>query len=187
VRATPTDEELLRALETDRLAALGGLYDRYAGLVFGLARAILASTPEAEDVTQEVFLGLCHQWRYDSARGSLAAFLVTMTRSRSLDKLRAHGRKLRLLERVVRAPPSPPAWDATREVSMAEVSQSVRRALAELPDNQRQVLELAYYKGLSQTEIATELDTPLGTVKTWARRGLFSLRHALSDFAGGGA
>ncbi len=185
VRATPTDEGLLRALDTDRLEALGDLYDRYAGLVYGLSRAILGSTPEAEDVTQEVFLGLCHQWRYDPARGSLAAFLVTMARSRSLDRLRARGRKLRLLERFVKTPlPSPSAWDPTEGASMAEISESVRRALAQLPESQRQVLELAYYRGLSQTEIANELDAPLGTVKTWARRGLFSLRHALRDFAG---
>ena len=91
----PSDDELLGALATDPQWALGGLYDRYARLVYGLARAVLSSTEEAEDVTQEVFLGLCHRWQYDSARGSLAAFLVTMARSRALDKLRARGRKER--------------------------------------------------------------------------------------------
>jgi RNA polymerase sigma-70 factor, ECF subfamily len=178
----PSDEELLRALDTDRRWALGGLYDRYAGLVYGLSRSMLGSTAEAEDITQEVFLGLCHRWPYDPARGSLAALLVTMTRSRSLDKLRARGRTLRILKRWGQSLPSDlGSFDPTDEASLAEVSRSVRAALAKLPDNQREVLELAYYKGLSQTEIASRLDTPLGTVKSWARRGLFTLRDALRD------
>jgi RNA polymerase sigma-70 factor, ECF subfamily len=178
----PTDDELLGALATDPQWAIGGLYDRYARLVYGLARAVLSSTQEAEDVTQEVFLGLCHRWQYDPARGSLAAFLVTMARSRSLDRLRSRGRKLRILKQWGhRLIPSSSLGDPTEEAWLAEMSHSVRTALAGLPDNQRQVLELAYYQGLSQTEIASQLETPLGTVKSWARRGLFSLRHALQD------
>jgi RNA polymerase sigma-70 factor (ECF subfamily) len=178
----PSDDELLGALATDPQWALGGLYDRYARLVYGLARAVLSSTEEAEDVTQEVFLGLCHRWQYDPARGSLAAFLVTMARSRALDKLRARGRKLRILRQSGhRLAPEPSHGDPAEEAWLSEMSRSVRAALAGLPDNQRQVLELAYYQGLSQTEIASQLETTLGTVKSWARRGLFSLRHALQD------
>jgi RNA polymerase sigma-70 factor, ECF subfamily len=180
-----TDAELLHALKAGQTSALGTLYDRYASLVYGFAVAILTSPQEAEDLTQEIFLALCSKCDYDPARGSLSGFLITMTRSRAIDKLRARGAKLRLLKR----------WDQTttldasfctppEQVSLAECSQHVRNALAQLPDNQRQVLELAYYNDLSQTEIAARLNIPLGTVKTWVRKGLFSLRDALRDLIG---
>jgi RNA polymerase sigma-70 factor (ECF subfamily) len=180
--APPTDAALLAALFEDRAWALGALYDRYASLVYGLARAILASTPDAEDVTHEVFLGLLTRWNYDPERGSLAAFLVTVTRSRSLDRLRSRGRKLRLLRQWGEERETDAGWfDPSADASLAEIAESVRAALNELPGNQRQVLELAYFKGLSQTEIANTLEAPIGTVKSWARRGLLSLRHALRD------
>lgn len=184
-RKAESDEELLRGLAEDPTRALGELYDRHARLVYGIARAILASTAEAEDLTQEVFLGLCRESRYDPQRGTLAAFLVTVTRSRALDKLRSTGRKLELLRRwggeIAREGATS---DPVMEASLTERSRSVRQALAQLPDNQRRVLELAYFGELSQSEIASKLDAPLGTVKTWARRGLFTLRDALKDVAG---
>lgn len=176
------DEELLCALEADRSSALGALYDRYGRLVFGLARAVLGSAVDAEDLTQEIFLGLLNRWQYDPARGSLSAFLVTVTRSRALDKLRARGRKLRLLERFKTEGETEAAVDPLADAAQSDLAKNVREALARLPESQRQVLELAYYKGLSQTEIADRLETPLGTVKSWARRGLFTLRDALKDF-----
>ncbi len=177
-----TDAELWQALKVDQAAALGALYDRHAPLVYGLALAILRNPEDAEDLTQEVFLVLCSECDYDPARGSLVGFLVTMTRSRAIDKLRRRSRRVRFLERWGDAPtvgapfPTPP-----EEVSLAECSESVRNALAQLPEQQRRVLEMAYYRGLSQVEIATELNAPLGTVKSWARAGLFSLRKALAD------
>ncbi len=177
----PSDEALLRALATDR-SALGPLYDRYSGLVYGLARAILGAEDEAEDLTQEVFLMLCQGSGYDARRGSLGAFLTTLTRSRAIDRLRSRGRRLRLLRASWRgAPPAdspPPAVDV---MVTRESSARVRSAVAELPANERRALEMVYYQGLTQAEIAATLDAPLGTVKSWCRRGLLGLRAALAD------
>lgn len=180
-----TDAELLEALAVDRRAALGLLYDRYAGLVYGLAARILGASAEAEDLTQEVFLTLCTKCEYDPARGSLSAFLVTLTRSRAIDKLRARTRKTRFVrhwgDAVV---PDAPGASPLEELSLAESSERVRAALATLPESQRRVLEMSYYRGLTQTEIAEELTAPLGTVKTWTRKGLLRLRDALAPLVG---
>lgn len=183
--APQSDEELVAAIAADRGAPLAALYDRYAGLVYGLALRILADPQEAEDLTQEIFLTLCGKWEYEPSRGTIGAFLVTMTRSRAIDRLRARGRKLRVLGRHGKDPASQsPPSTACEDFFLAERSRHVRDALAQLPDDQRQVLEMAYYRGLSQTEIARQLDAPLGTVKSWSRRALFSLRESLRDLAG---
>jgi RNA polymerase sigma-70 factor (ECF subfamily) len=180
-----TDAELLAALAVDPSRALGTLYDRYGGLVYGLALRVLASPSEAEDLTQEIFLMLWTKCEYDSTRGSLSTFLVMLTRSRAIDKIRARTRTTRFLESWGTRPiAEDPAPSPVETLSIAECSVRVRAALDALPEMQRRVLEMAYYKGLSQSEIATELDTPLGTVKSWARRGLFSLRESLALLAG---
>ncbi len=182
---TQTDEELLQALSGDPEASLAVLYDRYAGLVYGLAMAILSSPQEAEDLTQEIFLALCERCDFDPQRGSLRAFLITMTRSRAIDRLRARDRRRKLVERWGRpAAPDTPLFSPLDQVSLTECSQRVRQALAQLPDHQRRVLELAYYKDFSQAEIAKQLEAPLGTVKSWARQGLFRLRRSLQDLCG---
>ena len=177
-----SDAELLAAMRAEPAAALGALYDRYSRVVFGLAQTMLASATEAEDLTQDVFLALCADHRYDASRGSLAAYLVTMTRSRAIDRLRVRGRTQRLFdptdEAVARAVSrSAPA----EEVSLQQCGLRVREAVAALPEDQRRVLELAYYRGLSQAEIADETGLPLGTVKTWTRKGLLALRGRLGD------
>jgi RNA polymerase sigma-70 factor (ECF subfamily) len=180
-----TDVELLQELRAGQTSALGTLYDRYASLVYGLALTILTSPQEAEDLTQDIFLALNNKCDYDPARGSLNAYLVTLTRSRAIDKLRARGTKVKFLNR----------WSHVTDLhdssstpfdhfSLTECSRRVRNALAQLPQNQRQVLELAYYKDLSQAEIADRLNIPLGTIKTWTRNGLFTLRRALQDLIG---
>jgi RNA polymerase sigma-70 factor (ECF subfamily) len=183
--ATPSDAELLAAFAVDRSSALGALYDRYAGLVYGLAMKILGAPSEAEDLTQEIFLTFWTKCDYDPARGSLSAFLVTLTRSRAIDKIRARTRKTQFLEHWGEAAISDaPIASPLEELSIAECSERVRAALADLPGTQRRVLEMAYYRGLSQTEIAAEIETPLGTVKSWMRKGLFSLRESLAPLAG---
>ena len=172
---------MLRAAADDQ-AALGQLYDRHAKLVYGVALAILASPEEAQDVVQEVFLTVSEPTAYDPARGTVGAFLTTMTRSRAIDRLRRRGRSVRLLKTwheatpVAPAPPSPP-----ERVAMQECAERVRGALAALPDADREVLELAYWKGLSQSEIAADLGAPLGTIKSRCRRALLALRGALGD------
>ncbi len=179
--ASPADAEVVAALADDPTGALATLYDRHAGLVYGLALKVLASPAEAEDLTQEVFVTLAHASTYDPTRGSLAAYLITVTRSRAIDRLRARTRSGRLLEQwgddLGRTTTVVSPFDALAD---RERSARVRAALATLPDVQRQVLELAYFKGLSQTEISAAIGSPLGSVKTWARKGLASLRALLS-------
>lgn len=166
-------------------SALGALYDRYAKLVYGLALAILGSRDEAQDLVQEVFLTVCEPTAYDPGRGSVGAFLSTMTRSRAIDRLRRRGRSVLLLKTWHEATPPPPAPATPLErVSMEEYALRVRNALAELPEAERRVLELAYWKGLSQAEIAADLDTPLGTVKSRSRRAFMALKRALADLTG---
>jgi RNA polymerase sigma-70 factor (ECF subfamily) len=180
-----TDGELLCALRAGQTSALGALYDRYASLVYGLALAILTYPQEAEDLTQDIFLALHNKCDYDPARGSLNAYLVTLTRSRAIDKLRARGTKMRFLNRWSQGTDlHDSSYTPSDHLSLTECSRRVRDALAQLPQNQRQVLELAYYKDLSQTEIADRLKIPLGTIKTWTRNGLLTLRRALQDLIG---
>lgn len=181
--ASSTDRDLLDALRGGQVEALGILYDRYARLVYGLAFKILTSSEEAEDVTQEVFLTLWQRHTYDPARGSLASFLTTLTRSRSIDKLRSRGSRSRFLQRWQGMMTSETAAATPLEqASLGERSQRIRSALAQIPDSERQVLEIAYYEGLSQSEIAKRLKIPLGTVKTRSRQGLLKLRQALQDY-----
>lgn len=179
-----TDTELFHALKAGQPDALGILYDRYASLVFGLALKILKNPQEAEDLTQEIFLTLLRSDNYNPARGSLSSFLTIMTRSRAIDKLRRRGTNLKFLERWRQTMTTEETGSLTpfEMASLGERSQVVREALSQLSENQRQILEMAYYEGLSQSEISQRLDIPLGTVKTRARQGLLKLRQNLQDF-----
>ena len=161
---------------------LDQLYGRYARLVYGVALAILGSREEAEDVTQEVFEYICGPTRYDPDRGTVSAFLTIMTRSRAIDRLRRRGRSARLLKTWHEGKPTAPApRTAFEHISMRRTAERMRAVLAELPWPQRQVLEMAYYGGLTQREIAADLGTPLGTVKTLSRRALMTLRRDLEN------
>ena len=176
------DRELLDSLAHDP-SALADLYDRYSGLVYGLAMAALRNAEDAQDLTQEIFLALYRQsGSYDPTRGALGAYLTAITRTRAIDRLRARGRKVRLLRDHHREiVPTQSSFTPLDRISIGQCTDRVRAALAELPENQRRVLEMAYYRGLSQSEIAADLDASLGTVKSWARRGLLALKQALGD------
>jgi len=175
-----SDLQLYQNLRAGDQAALGHLYDRYSSLVYRLALRMLTQSQEAEDLTQEVFLYLWRSDRYSPVRGSLGSFLTTVTRSRAIDRLRSRGTRLRFLQQwghmQHETPPSP-----FELASLSQRSGYVRTALAQLPERQRTLLEMAYYEGLSQSEIAAQLEMPLGTVKTWSRQGLLSLRKYLSE------
>ncbi|MBD2001302.1 sigma-70 family RNA polymerase sigma factor [Leptolyngbya sp. FACHB-541] len=178
-----TDADLFLALKAGRIEALSALYDRYSNLVYGLALRVLSNSEEAEDVTQEIFLALWHKDNYNPTRGSLSSFLVTMTRSRSIDRLRSRNTKLRFLQRWKRISTAEEiSANPLEQVSINERSQLIREALARLPDSERQVLEIAYFEGLSQSEMSQRLGIPLGTVKTRTRQGLLKLKQHLRDF-----
>ncbi len=162
--------------------ALGALYDRYGAILLGLILRILHGRSEAEDVLQETFL---QAWQragdYDASRGRPFLWLSLLARSRALDRVRAVGARGRAGERAGREPQATTAGDASGVVAGAEEAVRVRSALASLPDTERETLSLAYFEGLSQSEIAARTGTPLGTVKTHTRTGLRKLRDLLGD------
>lgn len=177
-----SDREVVTRLRQGDRQALGELYDRYGTLVYRVALRMLGSPDEAADLTQDIFLAFDHRQTYDPQRGSVSSFLMTLTRSRSIDRLRSRQAKWRSVQRLQhRDMAQDPAPQPLESASRAEVAQRVRIALDTLPPAQREVLELAYYQGLSQSEIAAALDTPLGTVKTRSRQGLLKLRQTLQD------
>ena len=169
----PSDADLLERVAQGDHAAFAELYDRYAGLVHALALRILRERADAEEVVQDAFVQAWRQAaRFDAARGSVPAWLVTIARSRALDRRRRRGPQM-LTEvtenTLVTHPPEP----------QPTLGPAVRRVLEGLPAEQRRALELAYYEGLSQSEIALRTGDPLGTVKTRIRLGLGRLRDAL--------
>ena len=176
-----SDAELLRAVASGDEAALASIYDRYASILLGLLLRILHSRGEAEDVLQEVFLQV---WRragdFDEARGRGFTWLVTLARSRAIDRLRALDARARTATASA-SEPSEMVSDASADTFRSEQREIVRAALAQLPEEQRRTLLLAYEEGLTQTEIAERTGQPLGTVKTRTRSGLLKLREMLRD------
>ena len=176
------DLESLRRFVSGDQGAAAGLYDRHARALYSLILRIVGDEGEAEDVLQEVFVQAFRQaGRYDSSRGAVAAWLLMMARSRAIDRIRT--RRTRVEGRTGEVtvlndlPDSQP--DASSAMLDEEQTRLVREALAGLPLLQRMAIELAYYEGLSHTEIAERLEQPLGTVKTRIRLGLLKLRDVL--------
>lgn len=175
------DRELLDALRRDP-GALATLYDRHASLVYGLALAVLRDPGEAQDLTQEVFVSLYERESYDPVRGAFEAYLISFTRSRAIDRLRRGGRHLRLLKQWHESDaPRVEAATPHHATAARQRAERVRRALDDLSEREREVIELAYYRDMSQVEIAEHLGAPLGSVKSWARRALARLQGSLND------
>ena len=175
------DLAIVRRMVAGEAEALAELYDRFAPLVLAVARRILGRAGDAEEVLQEAFFQAWNQAdRYDAARSSVSTWLVLISRSRALDRLRSRGAHDRTAAAAAAEPP--PADTSSRldeHVLHRERRRRVREALAAIPEEQRRVLELAFYGGLSQSEIATRTGTPLGTVKTRALLGMKKLRQEL--------
>jgi RNA polymerase sigma-70 factor, ECF subfamily len=166
-------------LRSGEAAAIEWLYDRYGRLAFGLAVRILNDGSAAEDVVQEAFLAIWRNARlFDVERGSLRTWLLSIVRNRAIDHLR--GRHNAAHDQLETMPASranvTDAWEA---VSLELERKQVREALASLPEVQRQSLELAYFEGLSHSEIASRMEVPLGTVKGRMRLGLEKVRSFL--------
>ncbi|MEP6925443.1 MAG: sigma-70 family RNA polymerase sigma factor [Pyrinomonadaceae bacterium] len=176
-----SDVELLAAIASGSEQALASLYDRYRSILFGLMLRIIHNRAEAEDVLQEVFLQVWQRaGNFDETRGKPFTWLVTLTRSRAIDRIRALGSRERTLEQATREIVDV-VFDAEQNAILAQRGVVVRSALAELPEEQQRVLKLAYFDGFSQSEIAEKLNSPLGTVKTRMRTGMIRLRELLDS------
>jgi RNA polymerase sigma-70 factor (ECF subfamily) len=176
----PSAIQLIQRTATQDREAFSQLYDRFSALVFTLAMRMLRGRDDAEDLLQEVFVQVWRQAaNYSQERGSPEAWIVNIARSRAIDKLRS----IRRMEKsfVLSGDPAgaESAESVESHVAQSEAKLTMNSALANLPEAQRRVLELAYFDGLSQTEIAERLKEPLGTVKTRMRSGIQRLRDML--------
>jgi RNA polymerase sigma-70 factor (ECF subfamily) len=184
-----SDAELMERVQADDANAFRLLYDRHVQSAFGVAYAVTRSSRQAEDAVQEAFLSL---WRartaYHPTRGSVAGWLLTIVRNRALDVARRRAKHdgpwAELAELDM---PDPHAEELGDQAARHEQRRAVRAALTALPTDQATVLGLAYYSGLTQAEIATRLDVPLGTVKSRTRLGMNRLAAELEPFAHGQA
>ena len=175
--------ERLRARDAD---ALGELYDRYGGVVYSIILRIARDTGTSEDLTQEVFLRVWNRIpTFDVERGSLSTWMLTIARHAAIDSLRSRAGKQTRLNVSLDAMERPlEGGNAEKELQSSTDAKKVRAAMAKLEPNQRQLLELAYFDGLSQSEMAEKLELPLGTVKTWVRSALRQLRQNLQQPSG---
>ncbi len=179
----PRDAALVQELlRTKDVTAFEQLYDRHSRLVYSLVLRIVQQTATAEEVVQDVFLQLWRNARlYDPTRGPFAPWLLTMARNRALDQLRLKSERQRrregqsedLPQITIAAPNYEKAIDEKRQC------ERVRELMASLQPQQKRAIELAYFQGLSHSEIATVLKEPLGTVKSWIRNGLMRLKEGL--------
>ena len=173
------DVALLKRVVAREEDAVAELYDRHSRLLYGLILRILRDRHEAEDVLQEVFVAV---WRraatYDASMGSPVGWLVGVARNRAIDHLRARSASERVLESVLG--PEEVTDNPESAASRSEDQQSVRQALRQLPAEQRELIEHAYFLGLTQSELAARFGLPLGTVKTRIRTGMLTLRTQLS-------
>lgn len=181
---TPSDAELLAAVAQKQEWALAALYDRYATVLYSLALKILSDNGPAQDVVHEAFLTA---WRkaalYNKTRGNVATWLIVLCRNLAIDQYRT---KMRLASRrVAFETASEYLTSAEDDPALAAIAADevrlLREALAKLPAEQKQVLEMAYFQGMSQVEIAAAIKAPLGTIKTRTRQALMKLRDALGS------
>lgn len=179
--------KLVERLRARDQAALDTLYERYSSIVYAIALRIIGQPADAEDVVVDSFWQVWQQAEnYDVSRGQLRSWIVTIARSRALDRLRmlrrsplADAEEVNVAGREMMADDNPEqaAW-------LSQKSALVRAAMASLPREQRQALELAYYQGFSQSEVAERLGEPLGTIKTRIRLGMMKLREQLQSLRG---
>jgi RNA polymerase sigma-70 factor (ECF subfamily) len=175
-----SDGDLVVAIGSLDEGALGEVYQRHAGSVFSLASRVLLERTLAEEIVQEVFLRLWeHPERFDGVRGSLRAFLLMETHARSVDRIRAEERRRQREERAQRDVDTSYVLDL--ELRDLTVAEQIRQAIAELTDQEREAIELAYFGGKTYRQVAQLLEQPEGTIKSRIRTGLMRLRHRLLE------
>ena len=173
-QGSASDLATVTAMKSGDQSALAELYDRYSSVVYAVALRVLGDTGAAEDVLQEIFLQL---WRnpgaFDASRGNLGSWLAVIARNRAIDSLRRRRPEADIGEVIVSVAP-----DLVAEADRSRAAQRVREVLGTMPAPQRYALEMAYFEGMSHSEIAGKTGEPLGTIKTRIRSGLMALRKA---------
>ena len=175
------DEELALRLQRRDPDAMKDLYDRFGRLAYSVVLAIVRESSTAEDLVQETFLRVWNRIQaFEPGRGALGPWLLAIARNRAIDHVRSSASRIdrNSFELDVREHPSL-FVDMQREVENTDHARVIRAAIAKLNPNQQKVIELAYYEGLSQTEMAERMGQPLGTIKTWVRAALGLLREEL--------
>jgi RNA polymerase sigma-70 factor (ECF subfamily) len=178
------DAELVTRLQRRDPQALAELYDRYGRLAYSLIVRVVRDGALAEDLVQETFLRVWNRAQgFDAQRGALGPWLLAVARNRAIDYLRsASGRERNAMELEEVDHPSL-YTDMERDILASDKARVIRAALEKLAPNQREVIELAYFEGLTQTEMAERMGQPLGTVKTWVRTALKNLREEFGEVA----
>lgn len=173
---TSSDTILVSAIRSGDEQAMGQLYERYSSVVYSVALRVLGDTAAAEDILQEVFMQL---WRspsgFDASKGSLPGWLAVIARNRAIDSLRKRRPETEVTELVVSIEP-----DFASETDLGRALEKIRGVLGSMPATQRSALEMAFFEGLTHTEIAAKTGEPLGTIKTRIRAGLVALRKAVN-------
>jgi RNA polymerase sigma-70 factor (ECF subfamily) len=180
VRAAEDDTNLVTRMQGRDPRALAELYDRYGRVVYALILRVVRDTGIAEDLVQETFLRVWNRVHgFDAQKGSIGPWLLAVARNRAIDYLRSAGGRERNAVEYEETDHPALYTDMEKDIIASDKARIVKSAMEKLSPNQRQVIELAYFEGLSQTEMAERMGQPLGTVKTWVRTALKNLRDEL--------
>ncbi len=181
-----TDERLMEMIQARDPEGISMLHDRYASLVKAMIMRVLHNDAESDDMLQEIFVEIWNRAAsYDAGKGKPLGWMVTLSRRRAIDRLRkreAYGRMEERLQEQTKHTPTSVSGQLEEDVAHAEMREQLNRVLSSLPPAQRQAIELAYYKGMSQREIAAATGIPLGTIKTRLELGIKKLSEALAGF-----
>jgi RNA polymerase sigma-70 factor (ECF subfamily) len=179
------DEALARRLQQKEPQAMADLYDRFGRLAYSVILSVVRDPSIAEDLVQETFLRVWNRAHaFEAGRGALGPWLLTIARNRAIDHIRSSASRMHRNSFEFDAREHPSLFvDMERDVFNTDHARVIRKAIAKLSENQQKVIELAYYEGLSQSEMAERMGQPLGTIKTWVRSALKVLRGELGQEA----
>ncbi len=185
----PSDLELMKAIQAEDPNALSQLYDRYNGILKALILRVIHNEAEADDLLQEIFMEIWNQARnFSSQKGKPLGWMVTLARRRAIDGLRkkqAYARAEERLQNETEQQPDAWAHNATEEeIVLSDTRDLIRKVIAGLPPAQQEAIDLAFFRGMSQREIAAKTNTPLGTVKTRLELGLKKIYDGLKELRG---
>jgi len=176
-----SDSELIYHLRAGEKKAFDYIYNEYSGLIYSIAFKILQNNADAEEITQDIFTSLCFEDNYKSDRGSLKTFLALLTRCRALDRLRKGSRSSALLEQNQKNIYETNSQQSPLEtLEIKQQQELLQNALTQLPSEQKEILILNYFEGLSRSQIAKKLNLPVGTVKSRVRLAFVQLKRILA-------